>query len=190
MTNHNHERRRAGVLILGAGLMSALGVGSLAFTATSAAFSGTTGTTGDFTAASVELVDDDFTTNGWTATGLIPGTPVTDCVQVEYLGDVDDLEPIRLYGAFAGTLAANLNVVVSHGAAGSTCAAPGALTEVYNGTAAAMPADYATAADGVAVDTANTTAAYQFSVEIDAEATNDIQGENATATFTWELQSS
>jgi hypothetical protein len=190
MVNQNYERRRAGALILGAGLMSALGVGSLAFTATSAAFSGTTGTNGDFTAASVELDDDDFTTNGWTATGLIPGTPVTDCVEVEYTGDVDDLEPLRLYGAFAGTLAADLNVVVSHGAAGGTCAEPGVLTEVYNGTAAAMPADYAAAAEGAVVDTTNTTAAYQFSVEIDAEAANEIQGENATATFTWELQSS
>lgn len=190
MTTQNDDRRRAGALILGAGLMSALGVGALAFTATSAAFSGTTDSTGDFTAATVTLIDDDFTTAGWTATGMIPGTAVSDCIEVEYTGDVDAVEPLRLYGAFAGALAADLNVVVSHGAAGSTCAAPGALTEVYNGTAAALPANYAAAAAGVDLDTTNTTVAYEFSVEIDSAASNAAQGTNATATFTWEVQSS
>lgn len=191
MPQINDERRRAGALILGAGLMSALSVGALAFTATSAAFSGTTDSTGNFTAASVELTDDDFTAGtGWTATGMIPGTPVSDCIEVEYLGDVDDIEPLRLYGAFAGDLAPVLNVVVEHGAAGSTCATPGALTEVYNGAAAAMPADYASAAAGVDLDTTSATAAYVFSVEIDGAATNAAQGDNATATFTWEVQSS
>ncbi len=189
MPNNNYERRRAGALILGAGFASALSVGALAFTATSAAFTGTTESTGDFTAAKVSLIDDDFTTAGWTATGLVPGTPVSDCIEVEYTGDVDDLLPLRLYGAFAGDLAADLNVVVEHGAPGSTCDAPGALTEVYSGAAADLPADYDAAGAGVELDTTNTTAAYVFSVEIDQDADNETQGANGTAAFTWEVQS-
>ena len=190
MTTQNDDRRKAGTLILGAGLVSALGVGALAFTATTAAFSGTTDSSGSFTAATVTLTDDDFAGTNFVATGMIPGTAVTDCVEVEYTGDVNDIEPLRLYGSFAGALAADLNVVVSHGAAGSTCAAPGALTEIYNGTAGGFPADYASAAAGVDLDTTNTTAAYEFSVTIDAAAANTQQGANATGAFTWEAQSS
>ena len=109
MTTQNDDRRRAGTLILGAGLVSALGVGALAFTATSAAFSGTTDSTGNsFTAATVTLTDDDFAGTNFIATGMIPGTAVTDCIEVEYTGDVDDIEPLRLYGSFAGALAADL----------------------------------------------------------------------------------
>ncbi len=191
MTTNDHDRRRAGALILGAGLVSALAVGALAFTATSAAFNDTTDSAGNsFTAASVELTDDDFGGVNFIATGMIPGTAVTDCIELEYLGDVDAVEPLRIYGAFAGALAADLNVTVEHGAAGSTCVAPGALTPVYSGTAAALPTTYAAAAAGVDLDTTNTTAAYVFSVEIDAAATNTAQGANATASFTWEVQSS
>ena len=185
------HRKRAGALILGAGLVSALGVGALALTATSAAFTGTTDTSGlSFTAASVQLTDDDFAGASFVATGMIPGTAVTDCIELEYLGDVDAVEPLRMYGAFAGDLAALLTVTVEHGAAGSTCAAPGALTGIYTGTAAAMPTTYATAAAGVDLDTTNTTAAYVFTVEIDAAAPNTAQGEDSTAAFTWEVQSS
>jgi len=191
MTTQTDDRRRAGATILGAALVSALGVGALAFTTTTAAFNDTTESTANsFTAASVELVDDDFAGVNFVATGMIPGTPVTDCIELEYLGDVNDVEPLRLYGAFAGDLAAVLNVDVEYGAAGSTCAAPGALTSVYSGTAAAMPTTYAGAAAGVDLDTTNTTSAYVFTVEIDAAATNTAQGANATAAFTWEVQSS
>ncbi len=185
------ERKRAGALILGAGLVSALGVGALGLTATSAAFTGTTDTNGlSFTAASVDLTDDDFAGVNFVATGMIPGTAVTDCIEIEYLGDVDTVDPVRMYGSFSGDLAAQLVVTVEHGAAGSTCVAPGALTSIYSGTAAAMPTTYAAAVAGADLDTTDTTAAYVFTVEIDAAAPNTSQGDNSTAAFTWEVQSS
>ena len=188
---NKHDRKRAGALILGAGLVSALGVGALALTATSAAFTGTTDTTGmSFTAASVQLIDDDFAGVNFVATGMIPGTAVTDCIELEYLGDVDAVEALRMYGAFSGDLAAQLTVDVEHGAAGSTCAAPGALTSIYSGAAAGMPTTYGAAVAGAALDTTDTTAAYVFTVEIDSAAPNTSQGDVSTAAFTWEVQSS
>ena len=42
MSTHAYDRRRAGSLIFGSAIVSALGVGALAYTSTNAAFTGTT----------------------------------------------------------------------------------------------------------------------------------------------------
>ncbi|MDJ0767990.1 MAG: hypothetical protein QNJ12_04320 [Ilumatobacter sp.] len=189
-TPHSQDRRSLGGVILASAIVSALLVGVLAYSATNAAFTGVTGNTGNtFEAATVSLTDDDFGGTNFQVTDMIPGDTVTDCIEVEYTGSTTDLAGLRLYGASSGDLADDLDLNVRHGAAGSSCAAPGALTGVYSGDLDALGTDWATGSAGFTPTATNETVAYVFDVTLKATTTDAAQGDTASADFTWEVRS-
>lgn len=190
ITPEQSERRRLGGLIIGSAVLSAVGVGALAFTATNAAFSGTTSASaGNFTAATVTLTDDEFGGTAFTASGMLPGDSVSDCIEVTYTGSTLSLDELKLYGTSADFLADNLDLTVTHRGAGSACATPGGANAVYSGALDALGSTYAAGASGFVPTATNQTVAYDFTVTLQAATTDLSQGETATATFTWEVRS-
>ncbi len=193
MTNPSEEqkdRRRAGGLIFGSALITALGVGALAYTATTAAFSGITGNTNnDFTAATVTLIDDDFGGTNLTVTNMIPGDVSSGCIEVTYTGSTLDLAGLRMYATSGGALLPDLNLTVQRGVAGGSCAAPGALTPVYSGTLGAFGFDWATGSAGLTPTGTPETVAWLIDVELDPATLNAQQGATASTDFTWEVRS-
>jgi hypothetical protein len=193
MSTPSPDRKRAAGLIVGSALVSALGVGALAYTATNAAFSGTTDNSANaFTAASVSLTDDDGGTEMFNVSGLLPGDTVSDCIVVTYNGSTTDLAGLRLYGASSAAatdeLSDDLTLRVQHGAAGGTCAAPGALTDVYaTGDLTALGTNYATGSIGFTPTGIGQSVPYLFDVTLKAATPNSAQGDTAMASFTWEV---
>lgn len=189
--DNQNDRKRAAGLIIGSALVSALGVGALAYTATSAAFSGTTDNTGNtFGAATVTLTDDDFGGTNFNATNMLPGDTVSDCILVTYTGSTTDLLGLNLYGTSANLLADDLDLVVQHAAVGETCAtAVPTLSPVYSGGLDLLGTTYGTGAPGFTPTATGQSIAYFFDVTLDALTPNTAQGDTATADFTWEVRS-
>lgn len=195
MTNPSDDqkdRRRAGGLILGSAVLSAIAVGALAYTATNAAFSGTTGTANqDFDAALVTITDDDFATStNLSVTDMVPGETSSGCILVTYTGNTLKLDGIRVYGSSSGALLPDLDLTIRHGVAGGTCAAPGALTTVYaTGALGSLGTDYASGSVGLTPGGFPETVPYLIDVQLDPLTSNLQQGAQADATFTWEVRS-
>ena len=189
-SDEKKDRKRAGGLIFGSALLSALAVGALAYTSTNAAFSGTTGNTANnFTAATVTLIDDDFGGTNLTVANMIPGDVSSGCIEVEYTGSTTDLAGLVVYGSSSGALLPDLNLTVQHGALGSTCAAPGALSTVYTGLLSGLGTNWATGTAGPTPTATAQPVAWVISVELDAATLNAQQGATASADFTWEVRS-
>jgi hypothetical protein len=187
----NPDRRRAAGLIVGSALVSALGVGALAYTATSAAFSGTTDNlSNNFGAATVTLTDDDFGGANFNVTNMLPGDTASDCIEVTYTGTTTDLADLRLYGTVAGLLGPDLTLDVQHGAVGETCAtALPTLTGVYSGDLSALGATYGAGSLGFTPTATSEMVPYFFDVTLKAATPNTEQGQTASADFTWEVRS-
>ncbi len=184
------DRRRAGGLILGSALITALAVGALAYTATSAAFSGTTGnTSNDFTAATVTLTDDDFGGTNLTVGNMIPGDVSSGCIEVTYTGSTTNLAGLVVYGSSSGALLPDLNLTIQRGAAGTDCTTPGPLSPVYSGLLSGLGTDWASGSAGLTPTGTPETVPYLFDVELDPGTANSQQGATATADFTWEVRS-
>ena len=183
------ERRRIGGLIIGSALLSAIGVGALAYTATNAAFSGTTDSTGSFTAASVTLTDDDFAGANFVAADMLPGDVATDCIEITYTGIAPArLAGLKVYGTSSGDLADNLDLTITHRGSGTTCSSAPASNAVYSGTLAGLGIDYAGGSNGSVPLASGETVAYDFTVTLQSGTLDEAQGDNATATFVWEVQ--
>ncbi len=186
------DRRRAGGLILGSALLSAVAVGGLAYTATNAAFSGITGNTGnDFTAATVTLIDDDFGGTNLTLNNMIPGDTSSGCIEVTYTGSTTNLAGLVLYGTSSGALASDLTLTVTRDNPGAACgAAPGTPTVVYaTNPIGGLGTDYLTGSPGFTPTATGQVVAYYFDVQLDPATPNAQQGATATADFTWEVRS-
>lgn len=193
MTNpQKPDRKRAAALIIGSALVSALGVGALAYTATSAAFSGTTDNlSNNFGAATVSLTDDDFGGTNFNVTNMIPGDTVSDCIEVTYTGTTTSLAGLNMYGASSGLLAGELDLLVRHGAVGETCAtAVPTYSAVYSGDLDLLGTTYATGAPGFTPTATAQMVPYFFDVTLKAATLNTAQGDTASADFTWEVRSS
>ena len=96
----------------------------LVVTRSQAAFTASTSNTGNgFTAGDLSLFDDDDDTAMFNATGMVPGSSVTECITVTYDGDVTPA-PVRLYGTGTGALAPflDLRIEVGTGGSSSSCA--------------------------------------------------------------------
>lgn len=173
-------------------LAGVLGSGAMVWTASNAAFSGTTtNPSNSWSAGTVSLTDDDSGTAMFTATGLTPASAaLTKCIVVTYGGSV--AAPVKLYAAAPGGtgLGTYLNLDIEIGTVG-TFANCGAFVgaSIYSGTVALFSAktDYTT---GVATTWTPTAAAqtrvFKFTVSvIDNNAGN---GLTCTMPFTWEAQ--
>lgn len=176
------DRARAAGLIVGSAIVSAVRVGALAYTATNAAFVGTTDNGGNsFADATVSLSDDDAGFALYTVTGLLPGETESNCIVVTYDGSPTDLAGLRLYGASSAApvdeLSDDLTRRVQRGVPGGTCAAPGALTDVYaTGDLTALGTDYASGSVGPTPSTTGEAVPYLFDVTLKAATPNSAQG--------------
>lgn len=173
-------------------LAGVLTSGAMVWSASNAAFSGTTvNPANSWSAGSVSLTDDDSGTAMFTATGLTPAsTALTKCIVVTYGGSVS--APVRLYGAAPGGtgLGTYLNLDIEIGTGGTFADCTGfAGASIYSGTVALFAAktNYAT---GVVTTWTPTTAAqtrvFKFTVSVIDN--NTANGLTCTMPFTWEAQ--
>lgn len=147
-------------------------------------------------AGTVTLVDDDAGSVMFNATNMVPGDSVTHCIKVDYTGSTYDLNPVKLYSDLASNVdnfADHLDVTVEEGTVGdfSTCAGFSGTTK-YSGTLAGLASahtDYASGVSGFTPASGSTDRAYRFVVTLGSDTPNTAQGDSASATFTWEVQS-
>ena len=192
MSAHAYDRRRAASLIFGSAIVSALGVGALAYTSTNAAFTGTTENGSNaFEAATVTLTDDDGGSATFNIDNMVPGDTVSDCILVTYTGSSDDLGDLKLYGASSGDLADDLILQVRHGAKNTGCASPApttGLTDVYaSALLTSLGQDYANGETGLTPDNTNDAVPYYFDITLNPSTPNSAQGDTAEVAFTWEV---
>ena len=195
-------RRVAGLATVPVAL---LGAGALVLQGSNAAYSGTTSNpSNSWATGSVTLTDDDGGTSPstgtamFTATGLVPGSTGSKCIQVTSNSTVPTT--LKLYGTAVtatNNLDASLKLKIEQGT-GATFASCSGFTPaatnptVLDGTLAAFKA---TATDfgsglGPVVLAAGTgvTRSYRFTYTVDPSAPNSTQGSSAAATFVWEAQ--
>jgi hypothetical protein len=192
MTKTSRYRRALPAALI-AVVIGLFGSGFMVWTASNAAFSGTTtNPSNSWAAGSVALTDDDSATAMFNASGLTPTASVTNCITVTYNGTVT--APIKLYGAAPGGtgLATYLNLTVEVGTGGSfnSCAGFSPSSSLFTGTVATFGSTYTNYSNGVDTTWAPTGAAqtkvFRFTVQL---ANNSAaQGLTCTMPFTWEAQ--
>lgn len=189
-------RNQQSLAITGISKLAAVAAALLALTAltvsrSDAAFSASTANSANsFTAGSVVLTDDDSGTAMFAATGMTPGTPVIECLELTYAGSLTPAD-VRMYATTTGTLKTYLNTTIEVGTGGdfSDCTGFTPTSTIYSGTLANFETTHTDWTSGLAVFTAAanpTVRVLRFSVEL---ANNQAaQGLSSTAEFTFEAQ--
>jgi hypothetical protein len=191
---------RSAKLVAAAVVVGLFGSGALVWQASSAAFTATTDNAANsWQSGKVVLSDNDSGTALFSASGLVPGNTGTNCIDVEYDGNV--ASTVKVYSnAPTGTLDQYLEFDVELGSVGATCAAPGTWSQIFGDANATLTAgddtldEFATAhssfANGVAgwtPNAVNTVRAYRFTwTLVDTNSAQDLAATGVT--FTWEAQ--
>ena len=163
----------------------------LVVTRSQAAFTASTSNTGNgFTAGDLSLFDDDDDTAMFNATGMVPGSSVTECITVTYDGDVTPA-PVRLYGTGTGALAPflDLRIEVGTGGSSSSCAGftpSGTLSDDTLSQFAATRTNWSNGLAAFSATTTPTSRTFRFTAEVQDD--DAAQGLSANAGFTWETQ--
>lgn len=188
--------RKVPAMHIAAAILGLLVVGTLVARTSSAAFSATTDNTANsWSAGSVAISDDDAAAAMFTVANLSPGVGSTECITVTYAGSIDTT--VKLYGAVTGGdgLDTYLDVTVRRGSGGSfgDCTGFSAVETVYTGTLAGLVAAHSDFASGAGTwaptgGAPDDDMTYEFAVTLQDD--DLAQGKAATATFTWEAQSS
>ena len=156
-----------------------------------AAFTDTTDNPGNgFSSASVVLTDDDTGSAMYAATGMTPGNPLVECIEVTYSGTAVPAN-IRMYGTSSGALASYLDMTIEVGTGGTSASCTGfsSTTTIYSGTLSNFSSTRTNWTSGLATFTAAsnpTVRTLRFTVDVQ----NDdlAQNKSATASLTWEAQ--
>jgi hypothetical protein len=184
------------LLVLG-GLTAVSGV------ATYSAFSSqTSNAANSFAAGTVHITDNDLGAAMLSLSNAQPGASDTSCMLVTYSGSLSST--VRLYGSIAGSLAPYLTLTVTRGddpspvfddcvgfTADATDYIGAGAGVVYQGVLSAFPSSYASGlVDPVPASpetwTSGEAHTYRFVVTLADD--NAAQGQNATASFTWEAR--
>jgi predicted ribosomally synthesized peptide with SipW-like signal peptide len=184
-------------LLIVAGLVAVTGA------ATFAAFSSTTTSPGNsFAAGTVLIADNDAGSAMLSLTNAQPGASDTSCLLVTYSGSL--ASTVRLYGSIAGALAPYLTLTVTRGddptptfddcngfVADATDYIGSGAGVIYQGALSGFPATYgAGLVDPIPGSpeswTTSEARTYRFTVTLADD--NGAQGQNATASFSWEAQ--
>ena len=187
-----------GKVQIGAAAASLLLVSLFVLRVSSAAFSATTENTGNsWSTGSVALTDDDGGGVGqamFNVSSMVPGQTVTKCIVVTYAGDVDPTG-VKLYVSSLtdGGLAPHLDVTVEEGDGGTyaDCTGFSPTNTIVNKTLTAFNTDHSGFGNGAGVwDPAATgeDKTYRFSVTLGSDTPSGSQGDDAQASFQWELQ--
>jgi hypothetical protein len=188
---------RASAARIAAVVAACLLVSFLVVQETRAAFTDTTDNTGNqFSTTEIRLIDDDSGSAMFNVTDLAPGDSVTECINVEYDGDITGvgaLTPVRMYGsAPAGGLASELEVSVRPGTGGSfgNCAGFAPSGPTFGPVALnAQPASWAASTWNIFTPVnAGDNATVEVTVTLPSSATNVSMNQTTTATFVWEVQ--
>ena len=188
-------RVRVLVTLAAAVLLGLLGSGVLVWRGTSAVFTATTSNPANsWTAGTVSLADDDSGVALFSASGLLPGDSTTNCLTVDYTGDVPTA--VKVYAAGlndASALAQHVDLTIEEGTGGGFGDCTGFTPDatVYTGTVAAFAAgatDYGTGV-GSWAPTAAQAAVYRIVCTLNASTPSSKQGTTTSMTFRWESQS-
>jgi hypothetical protein len=171
--------------------------GAMVWSASNAAFSGTTvNPSNSWSAGTVTMTDDDIGVAMFTATGLTPNSSsLVKCIVVTYSGTVTAASTVKLYGAVPGGtgFGTYLNVTIDKGTAGTfanACAGWAGNTNIQAATTvAAFATAHTTFANGLDTGwtpTAGQTQAFRFTISV---VDNNLgNGLTCTMPFTWEAQ--
>lgn len=193
------EKTRANLLRIGAVVASLFLVSILIMNESRAAFTATTENTGNaFSAATIQLTDDDSDTALFNVSDMVPGDVRYGCITVTYTGGVDPAA-VKVYSAAytdtgGGDLGAYLDLVIKQGVNAGTCDA------TLTGGTAIQPAsatiksfatvtDYASGVGTWDPSATGETQRYQFVVTLSTSTPDAQQGKGVTGVkFTWETQ--
>ena len=194
MVNVREKRRSRlvrGVVIV---LLGLLGSAVLIWSSTQAAFSGTTGNSGNsWTAGSVSLSDDDSGSALFSVTGLKPGSTGSKCIEVTYTGNI--ASSVKLYTtalSYTGALGTYLDFTVELGTGGTyaDCTGFSAEATLHSTTLAAFASGYTNYGNGVGSWTPSSNGqkkTYKFTYTL--QDNDSAEGASAGIGFTWESQS-
>jgi predicted ribosomally synthesized peptide with SipW-like signal peptide len=179
------------------------GLAAVSGAATYSAFSSqTSNASNSFAAGTVHVTDNDLGVAMLSLTNAQPGASDTSCLLVTYSGSLSST--VRLYGSIAGSLADYLTLTVTRGddpspvfddcvgfAADATDYIGAGAGVVYQGALSGFPSSYASGlVDPIPASsetwTSGETHTYRFVVTLADD--NAAQGQNATASFTWEAR--
>jgi hypothetical protein len=197
------EQESAVLLIVSAVLtvlLSLVVVSAFVMRSSYAAFSDTASNTGNtFSTGTVDLVDSDSGAVMFTATGLIPGQSVSNCIIVTYQGTIANPSAVKVYsGGFtdSGSLASYLNLTIEEGTGGTFGSCTGFSVQntiVSSGTLADFHSTRTSYANGAGVwDPSSTPSSktYRITVALSSSAPNAQQGASVSSqAFIWEVQS-
>lgn len=190
------DGRRKGRVARGAMvvLLGLLGSAALIWSSTQAAFSGTTGNSGNsWDAGSVSLSDDDSNSALFSVTGLKPGSTGSKCIEVTYTGNI--ASSVKLYttaASYTGSLGTYLTFTVQLGTGGTNADCTGFSSEatLHNTTLAAFASGHTNFTNGVSTWTPSTNGqkkTYKFTYTLQDD--DNAEGASAEIGFTWESQS-
>lgn len=184
-------------LQIGAALAAVTVVSFAILQVSSAAFSDTTDANGTWSAAEVQLSDNDWGGTVFTSSDMVPNATDQACIDVTYDGSV--ASNVKLYGSTTTSTTDNLgkylNVTIDEVDIGTgTCEAPDTVTNIFNadlavntGSFTETHTDWNTGlASAFAPDAAAQVQTYRFTVTLADD--NNAQGQDTTATFAWEAQ--
>jgi hypothetical protein len=188
---------RSAKMIAAAVIVGLMGSGALVWQASSAAFTATTENDGNsWNSGKVVLSDNDAGVALFTATDLVPLDTDTNCIEVEYDGNV--ASTVKLYATDPdGTLGEFLDFDVELGS-GVSCAVPGSWTQISGDvgttiasnddltTFATAHTDYGNGIAGWTPSAINTVRPYRFTWTLADD--NDAQDKFAEVRLVWEAQ--
>ena len=175
-------------------LLGLVGSAALVWQGTAAVFSATTDSPANsWIAGTVSLADDDGGAALFSVTGLTPGRAGSNCLTIDYTGDVATI--VALYAAAStdtASIAQFVNLTIQQGTGGGfgSCAGFTAASTIFSGTLAAFTAAAQDYASGVGSWSPNGAAArvYRIAYTLDAATPSTKQGGVCTVTFRWQSQ--
>ena len=187
--------RLRGVLV---SLLVVGAVGLVAGAGTFAAFTSTTGNTGNaFAAGTVVLADNDAGSAMWNVANRVPTDSVTTCIRLSYTGTLG--ADVKVYSTSGvNTVDQYLNLAVDKGTmpgatAFPSCTGFSAESTIYSGTMQGFTTSNSTYASGVSANPGlqtrwnqNDTLVYRFTVSL--QNATGAQGLTSTTSFTWEAR--
>lgn len=188
-------------LQIGAALAALLLVSLLVMRVSSAAFTATTDTTGNWSSGSVALSDDDGATASFSnASGMVPGDSDQACIIVTYDGDVATAG-VKMYGSTsfgsATDLGDHLTLTIEDVTIGALedCATATINATLFSGndlsvSTGAFTVAHTSFADGLGTGWTPTTngEAKTYRITLELQDNDGAQGLDTNATFTWETQ--
>ncbi len=179
---------------------SLLTVSAVVVSSSTAAFTASTSNAGNsLSTGTVDLVDNDLGAVMFTASDLVPGQSVTDCIVVTYQGTVADPAGVKVYsGGYtdSGTVATYLNLTIEEESGGTFGNCTGFVTgaTIESGSTLAgfdsASSDYSTGVGAWDPSGTPESTTYRITVQLDPSAPDTQQGESVSAmTFAWEVQS-